>query len=459
MKKYKADKNTECEQKSSEGKEKTSALDTQWKTPFLRAYNEMLSADDIIEAARRLGVIQRQRKTDVPALVEATVTALTPITGMQTTIFANYLSLTGQTIAPSSFYDRFTDEFAVLMKELACRAMKAVRQVEPKDEKTEFAGLLDHFEDIRIADSTCIMLKRLAEYWAPSTSKTKPAGVKLHAVISIRDTVPYAGEISPQRTHDNRGYPEETLERGTLNLFDLGYIDIERFIDATENGAFFLTRLKTSHNPEIVRIHHGNGSRRKTRGLRLDEALDAGLIKPRNGFIDLDVVLSVKSKKVIVRVVAMEDDHDEELHWYLTNVPRNMLSAEDVAETYRIRWIIELVFKQMKSGIGLSTILAWRPSAVIALVYAKIVSLCLVRLLERSVELRDGPHAVTQLALALALTRAMPLLLSIAYARRGIDLQMLEERLLLVASTIARSRNRRREYRKRLQRQYLGKEP
>src|SRR6266545_2458138 len=82
------------------------------QAPFLKAYHELFDSDDLWAAARKLGVVTRERKVDVPALVEAAVLAMSGLPGTQTTIFANYLQLMGEAIAPSSFYGRFTVPFA-----------------------------------------------------------------------------------------------------------------------------------------------------------------------------------------------------------------------------------------------------------------------------------------------------------------------------------------------------------
>jgi hypothetical protein len=45
-----------------------------------------------------LGVVTRERKIDVPALVEATVLAMSGLPGTQTSAFANYIQLTGEAV-------------------------------------------------------------------------------------------------------------------------------------------------------------------------------------------------------------------------------------------------------------------------------------------------------------------------------------------------------------------------
>ena len=144
---------------------------------FVEKLGELVGPDEIIEAGRRLGAIKRQRKVDLPALVQATIAAMSPIPGAETSAFVNYLSITGVPLVPSSFYDRFTGEFAALMRELAARSIQMVREVSPADRSLhEYGVLSEKFDDVQTADGSSFMLKRLAAGWAPSTSKKRPAG-------------------------------------------------------------------------------------------------------------------------------------------------------------------------------------------------------------------------------------------------------------------------------------------
>lgn len=426
---------------------------------LLDALHALVGPDEILEAGCRLSVIQRQRKLDLPALVEATITAMSPMPGTQTTILVNYLALVDETIVPSSFYDRFTWPFAELMRTLALRAIEGVRRATPENRRRQdFGVLLKEFSDVQVVDSSSVLLKKLARNWAPSTSKVKPAGVKWHAIVSLKDGVPVADRLTEQRLHDSAGLPDAALAPGTLTLFDLGYLDVERFIEAIERGADFLTRLKTNHNPVILRVHTGKGDRVKARGMRLEDALEQKVLLDDAGALDLDVRLEgAKGTSAKARVVAELAPTDGEFHWYLTSVGRAVLSVDDVVEAYRLRWYVELFFKQLKSGTGLDTIQASRPGAVAALVYAKVIALCLARMLELSVEEKEGRHATTQLALVLTLARAAPLLLTYSHLKRGTTLEQLERRLMNIATIVARSRNQRRERARRKREQALGR--
>ena len=202
----------------------------------------------------------------------------------------------------------------------------------------------------------------------------------------------------------------------------------------------------------IRRVHAGNADRLACRGKRFDDAFAEGLLDFKSGVLDLDIELEARVegevKRRIVRIVGIENS-DGNRWFYLTTVPRDVLAPDEVALVYTLRWEIELLWKHLKTGVALSSIRAWRQEAVLVLVHAKIVALCLGRLLELSLDAHTKTHAFGQLAIVLTLSRLAPTLLAARMLARGLTLKDMEDRLLLTASVIARSRNQRRERAKR----------
>lgn len=71
------------------------------------------------------------------------------------------------------------------------------------------------------------------------------------------------------------------------------------------------------------------------------------------------------------------------LDWSLlvTNVPPTMLTPEQLAVLYRVRWQIELVFKLWKSSAGLKRVAGWRQERLLVELYAKLIGLLLTHFL------------------------------------------------------------------------------
>ncbi len=430
-------------------------------TPFLSSYHELFKADDLWAAARQFGAVERERKMDVPALVEAAVLGMSGLPGTQTTIFANYLQLTGEAVAPSAFYDRFTEPFANLMADVSRRAMAAVRAVAPDDhDGQELAALLEHFGDVQAADSTCQLLKRFAEHWSPSTSPERPASFKLHAIMSLKDALPVEQHISPQRDHDSPQLADDQIAPGTLFLADLGYVDHARLIRLKKRLVHVLMRLKSDQNPRIRRVYVGKGAKVACRGKTLNEALETGLLDFDRGQLDIDVVIAAKLDGELVeevfRVVGLAREGAGDDWYYLTTVPREILTVQEVSLAYTLRWDIELLWKHLKTGVGMSAIRAWRQPAVFALVHAKLTAVALARLLEIAAKPTLKDHAMGQLAIVLALSRSLPMIMFLRMRGQNIDLAEMERRILLVATTIAKSRNQRRDRARKAKRAALS---
>jgi hypothetical protein len=83
------------------------------------------------------------------------------------------------------------------------------------------------------------------------------------------------------------------------------------------------------------------------------------------------------------------------LDWliFVTNVPWEMLSIEQVALLYRVRWQIELVFKLWKSYGGLGHIQGLRRERVLFELYAKMIGIVLTQFLLAPLRMPQGAWA------------------------------------------------------------------
>ena len=71
----------------------------------------------------------------------------------------------------------------------------------------------------------------------------------------------------------------------------------------------------------------------------------------------------------------------------VTNLPRETVPAKDIVELYRLRWQIELLFKELKSYCNLKKFSTQNGNIVITLIYASFITLLLKRLLAFGTEL------------------------------------------------------------------------
>ncbi len=88
------------------------------------------------------------------------------------------------------------------------------------------------------------------------------------------------------------------------------------------------------------------------------------------------------------RIVGVLNEETGAYHIYITNIPGSQLSPEDVARTYRARWEVELLFKELKSQYRMHELPSAKEHIVEALIYIAILTMTVSRLLLNAVRER-----------------------------------------------------------------------
>ena len=89
------------------------------------------------------------------------------------------------------------------------------------------------------------------------------------------------------------------------------------------------------------------------RPVRLLEACEFGWVHHQR-VLDLDVVLTDERRSVLARVVCVPFGGED--RYYLTTLPRDVFTAHDVADLYRVRWEVELFFRNWKGAVRLDEV-------------------------------------------------------------------------------------------------------
>jgi hypothetical protein len=220
----------------------------------------------------------------------------------------------------------------------------------------EMRGRLSHFADVLIPDGCAFKVARALSGLYPGTGTA--AELKLHAVYSVKASACIEVSATAGSVHDSDGFWPTTWVKDGLYLWDLGYQSNKRFIDASEAGAHVLQRLKGLSNPVVLASYGPDGSCRLLlqedgRPLRLNEACEFGNVHDQ-AVLDLDVEIAEGGRQVTARVVCVP--HEGEDRYYLTTLPRDIFSAHDIAELYRVRWEVELLFRTWKGAVRLDEV-------------------------------------------------------------------------------------------------------
>lgn len=332
--------------------------------------------------ARTYGAVRRERKVNITTLFWSLVLGFgvgraRTLSGLR----REYEQCSGHSLEESSFYDRFNAGLARMMRQAAIEALEKMAGC-----LGGLKGVLAPFRDLLITDSTVMKLHDMLESKFPGCrTNHSRAAMKLHMVMSVAGTGGNSIRLTDGRRHDCRMLHIGEWVRGSLLLFDLGYFSYRIFSRIDGFGGYFVSRLKDNANPQItklLRICRGRSIDLVGRNLKeVQELL-------RRETVDAEVGVSFRRRRYLgrtspgqmtLRLVGVRDEQRDEYHFYLTNVPNDRLTAEEVAGVYAARWQIELVFKELKSHYRMADLPSRNRHVVEALVYAAIITLVVSR--------------------------------------------------------------------------------
>ena len=104
----------------------------------------------------------------------------------------------------------------------------------------------------------------------------------------------------------------------------------------------------------------------------------------------------------------MLNEDSDEYHLYLTNLARDNYHAPDIAHLYQARWEIELLFKELKSRLGLDEINTTDPYIIEALIIVAALLLLMSRVIVDELRKLDAKRQGSDDDTAASSTRLPP---------------------------------------------------
>lgn len=206
-------------------------------------------------------------------------------------------------------------------------------------------------------DSTHIGLCSEMFPWA--TYSRQKGALKLHFTLDHAGYLPSAMVITTGNYSELIVARRQRWQAGTILLFDRGFIDFSWFHRLSQQGVWFITRVKSDMRYEIVESR-----------------------KIENGTDETVRLTSRRSRKKhpgLLRVVTIEKDHDERFR-FLTN--NTTLAASTIAAAYQDRWEIENFFRFLKQNLKIKSFLSTSPNAVWTQIWTAVIAMLLLRYIQ-----------------------------------------------------------------------------
>lgn len=214
-------------------------------------------------------------------------------------------------------------------------------------------------KQVKIFDSSTISLfKSIMECVGrnPKNGKRK-GGIKVHTVVNADEIVPSLVWFSEAKTHDHKFLEKLKCDKNTIYVFDKGYNDYKAFEHFTIHKTGFVTRIKD------------NASYRKIEDLDVADYIHNGVLDDQ--IIEVDLKKGKEKTFLRLRKVTFYDRANKREFEFLTNLFD--LRADLIAGLYKVRWQIELLFKQLKQNFPLKYFLGDNENAIKIQIYCVLI--------------------------------------------------------------------------------------
>ncbi len=214
---------------------------------------------------------------------------------------------------------------------------------------------------LKIIDSSEIALPSKAGEWAYCSKSSN--GIKLHlrfVVLNEDTTYPDHMVLSTSAVSDQEGAVELVVESDAIYVMDRGYINYQRYCDWLKQGIQFVARIKANSNTKVIQ------QRVVSEGSHI--VTDA----------DVEIKIPKTEETFVLRLVEYKDDKDR-LYRVVTSCWDH--SAEEIAEIYKKRWLIELFFKWIKGHLNTVKFFNHKPKAVWNQIYISMIAYALCELI------------------------------------------------------------------------------
>lgn len=194
-------------------------------------------------------------------------------------------------------------------------------------------------------DASAIDLSLTVFPWAAHRDDT--ATVKLSVGLNHGTQVPEFVALSDGQENDMVQGRQFGFPKGSVVAFDKGYVDYQWFKSLTDQGVFFVTRLRAK---AVYAVKERRPVNRAT-GVCSDQV------------IQLNSAHALKRGAPALRRIGYRDPQTGKFYQFLTN--QFGWSAATIAAIYKDRWQVELFFKAIKQNLKIRAFVGTSRNAVL----------------------------------------------------------------------------------------------
>jgi len=188
----------------------------------------------------------------------------------------------------------------------------------------------------------------------------RKGGIKVHAMMDAFSGVTEFVRMTAAREHDRKFLYHLKLPANSWLVFDKAYNAYQQFDKWTAQKVWFVTRMRDNAGFHVTKVLVDRTRRLKAKGVLKEQFRTVPIRK--NGA----VIQRLKLRRIIFR----SDDGNE--YVFVSN--NFTLPATQIATIYKNRWMIELLFKQIKQNFPLRYFWGESSNAIKMQVYCVLIA-------------------------------------------------------------------------------------
>ena len=232
--------------------------------------------------------------------------------------------------------------------------------------------------NLKIIDSTTIrlfsdILRGVGRN--PLDGSRKKGGIKVHTLMDAFSGVAEFVRITAAKEHDRKFLYHIKLMANSWIVFDKGYNPFRQFAKWTEQKIWFVTRMRENAVFHVLKVITDRTKKKNVRGVLKEQYITVGYKA------DSDVT------RLKLRRITFKAD-DGKIYFFMTN--NFSLPADQIALIYKNRWMIELLFKQIKQNFPLRYFWGESENAIKIQVYSVLIAQLLMVVIRKKAKTKKS---------------------------------------------------------------------
>jgi hypothetical protein len=235
------------------------------------------------------------------------------------------------------------------------------------------------FTKILLQDGSSFAINpKLAKVFPGRFTQYNPAAVELHVTLDLLSECSENIVLTAGTASEPQFFPEVEALIDTLIMGDRGYFKKEYIHSVVKQpNVSCIIKGKSKMNPLVKRVILEDGQEIKAWRNQPLKALKHKLRK--NSIMDMDVQWKDGKEYFNYRFVVSWNPQGNYFQYLITDLSRETFTVYHIIEAYRLRWQIELMFKEWKSHANLQAFTTEKAPIVEGLIWGSLCAALLKR--------------------------------------------------------------------------------